>query len=246
MLSKTFAKYIQSLHHKKHRDEENSFIAEGEKVVLELLLSGTINCTAVLATSEWLNKNEKILEKYSIGELLEIKDFELEKISALSTPNQVLGVFKKTATDTIIVNDQLSIMLDGIQDPGNMGTILRTADWFGIKNIICSLQCADIYNPKVVQSTMGSIARVNVLYTDLTAWIAGHDQLKIYAAVLNGKNIKEIKKLKEGVILIGNESKGISTELLQLVNEKITIEKYGGAESLNAAVATGIILSHIT
>ena len=125
-----------------------------------------------------------------------------------------------------------------------MGTIIRIADWFGIKDIICSVHTADIYNPKVVQSTMGSLGRVNILYTELVEWIAQNRQVKLYAAALNGKNVKEIK-LQEGLLIIGNEAKGISDELLHLADEKITIPKLGKAESLNAAVATGIILSHI-
>ena len=136
-------------------------------------------------------------------------------------------------------------MLDTIQDPGNFGTIIRIADWFGISDIICSEGCADMYNPKVVQSTMGSLGRVNIIYTSLPHWLGENKNVKNYSAVLNGKAVQSLGKLKEGVIIIGNEAHGISEEVMQLVNEKITIPKIGQAESLNAAVATGIILSHI-
>jgi TrmH family RNA methyltransferase len=124
-----------------------------------------------------------------------------------------------------------------------MGTIIRTADWFGVHDIVCSQGCADRYNPKVVQSTMGSLARVNVFYTDLTEWLQQNTTVKIYAAALNGKNINTLKNTPEGIVIIGNEGKGISEPVMQLVNEKITIPKIGEAESLNAAVATGIILA---
>jgi TrmH family RNA methyltransferase len=244
MLSKTHSKYIQSLHHKKFRDIENSFIAEGGKVVLELLQSGKFTCREILGTQDWLNSHESLIRKHFTGPLEVIQDHELEKIAALTTPNQVLAIFQKTTGKPVSPAGQITLMLDNIQDPGNMGTIIRIADWYGIKNIICSVHTADIYNPKVVQSTMGSLGRVNILYTELVDWIAQNKQVKLYAAALNGKNVKEIK-LKEGLLIIGNEAKGINDELLQIADEKITIPKLGEAESLNAAVATGIILSHI-
>ena len=137
-------------------------------------------------------------------------------------------------------------MLDTIQDPGNFGTIIRTADWFGIENIICSAACADMYNPKVVQSTMGSLARVNIFYTDLPDWLKENKHLKKYAAALVGKNINSLKAVKEAIIIIGNEGKGISDAVMNLADEKITISKKGEAESLNAAVAAGIILAAVS
>ena len=174
-----------------------------------------------------------------------IEAYELEKISALSTPNQVLAIFKKAAAPAITVQGKINLLLDNIQDPGNMGTIIRIADWFGISNIICSAHSAEMYNPKVVQSTMGSLGRVNVIYTDLAQWIQQQQPVKVYAAALNGKAMQQFGGLKEGLIVIGNESKGISEAILQMANERITIPKFGEAESLNAAVATGIILSHL-
>jgi len=244
MLSKTHSKYIQSLHHKKFRDIENSFIAEGGKVVLELLQSKKFTCSEILGTQEWLHSNEALIRKYFTGPLEMIEDHELEKIAVLTTPNQVLAIFRKAVAKPVSPDGKINWVLYNIQDPGNMGTIIRIADWFGIKDVICSVHTADIYNPKVVQSTMGSLGRVNILYTELTEWITQNRQVKLYAAALNGKNVKEIK-LQEGLVVIGNEAKGISDELLQLADEKITIPKLGKAESLNAAVATGIILSHI-
>ncbi len=245
MLSKTYTKYIQSLHHKKFRDAENAFIAEGSKVVMELMTSSKIVCEHILAKADWLNENERFMRKYYKGPLETVEDFELGKISALSTPNQVLGIFKKIQQGSVNVAGQISLALDTIQDPGNLGTIIRIADWFGVINIICSENCVDIYNPKVVQSTMGSLGRVEVVYTNLFEFLNRNNSIPIYAAALNGKSVGELKELKEGILLIGNESKGISAEVMQMATEKITIPKYGMAESLNAAVATGIILSHL-
>jgi RNA methyltransferase, TrmH family len=244
MLSKSHAKYIQSLHHKKFRDLEKCFIAEGGKIVLELLQSSKFNCREIFGTQEWLNSNEGMIRKNFTGPLEVIQDYELEKISALTTSHQVLAIFEKAITSPVSPLGKITLLLDDIQDPGNMGTIIRIADWFGIKDVICSEHTADVYNPKVVQATMGSMGRVNILYTGLEQWIQQHRQIKLYATALNGKNIKELK-LKEGLILIGNEGKGISEALLKLADEKISISKFGNAESLNAAVATGIILSHI-
>jgi TrmH family RNA methyltransferase len=164
----------------------------------------------------------------------------------LTTPHHVLAVFEqKQATSPTNIKDAITLVLDGIQDPGNLGTIIRTADWFGVNNIICSPVCADMYNPKVVQSTMGSIARVNIFYTDLTAWLQKNNTVKKYAAALHGENINNLKDIKEAILIIGSEGKGISEAVMNLVDEKITIPKIGEAESLNAAVAAGIILSKI-
>ena len=246
MINKTHTKYIQSLHHKKFRDEYGVFIAEGPKVVLDLLDSREFVCRQLFAVNDWLQNNAIALKKYSGMEVIAIQDFELEKISLLSTPNNVLAVFeKKIVTVPGNIKGKLTLALDTIQDPGNFGTIIRTADWFGVEHIICSAGCADMYNPKVVQSTMGSLARVNIFYTDLTNWLQENNSFKRYAADLDGKNIGTIKNIKEAIIIIGNEGKGISSDVMKLVDEKITIPKIGDAESLNAAVATGIILSHL-
>ena len=246
MLNKTHTKYIQSLHHKKFRDENDVFIAEGPKVVLELLDSREFVCRQVFGVDEWLAANEKILRQYSGTETIAVKDFELEKISLLTTPNHVLAVFKKKEHRAApVIKGKVTLVLDTIQDPGNLGTIIRTADWFGIENIICSPACADMYNPKVVQSTMGSLARVNIFYTPLEEWLGENKTIKKYAAALHGKSTGSLKTIKEGIIIIGNEGKGISDRIMNIVDEKITIPKVGEAESLNAAVATGIILAAI-
>lgn len=246
MINKTHTKYIQSLHHKKFRDEFGVFIAEGPKVVLELLDSREFVCKELFAVESWLQQEENTLRNYSGMDVVAVKDFELEKISLLTTPNHVLAVFeKKNTAAPVAIKEKITLVLDGIQDPGNLGTIIRTADWFGVQNIICSAGCADMYNPKVVQSTMGSLARVNIFYTDINTWLTENNTVRKYAAALHGENINNLKDITEAILIIGNEGKGISDTVMSLVDEKITIPKIGEAESLNAAVATGIILSKI-
>ena len=243
MLTKTYTKYIQSLHHKKSRDSDNCFIAEGPKIVAEFLASSTVKIQQLLALPAWIKTHQQDCNGV---ELVEMDEKDLEKISQLSTPNQVLAVIKKFDTPTDIqTKGVVTLVLDTIQDPGNLGTIIRIADWFGIQQIVCSPDCADMYNPKVVQSTMGSIARVTLFYTDLASWLEDQKDVFIYAAALEGQNVSAMKAITEGLIVIGNESKGIRSAILDLVDIKITIPRKGTAESLNAAVATGIILSHI-
>jgi TrmH family RNA methyltransferase len=244
MISKNQVKYIQSLGQKKSRDAENKFVAEGPRIVDELLNAKNCRVLQVLALKEWIEHHP---DKDHYDEIIEITDDELKKVSQLTTPNQVLAVVEKIKwnDEPEEVKGKISLALDSIQDPGNMGTIIRIADWFGIENIFCSNDCADIYNPKVVQSTMGSITRVRVEYTDLNSWLKENNEIRIYAAVLNGRDVTKMEKLNEGIIVIGNESKGISEEAKKLINVQITIPGKGKAESLNAAVATGIILSHL-
>ena len=249
MLVKSQVKYIQSLSQKKLRDEEGVFVAEGPKIINELLQMWNLELRHLYATSDWINSQPAIPAnaRTKAANPIEISATELERISFLQTPNQVLGIFKKPVfSQSTPLQDSLSLMLDTIQDPGNLGTILRCADWFGVRRVICSKDSADVFNPKVVQSTMGSIARVEVSYEDLPAFLQKNSQLPVYAAALKGTPLRELGTIDKGIILIGNESKGISNELLELAKNKITIPRKGEAESLNAAVATGIILSHIT
>jgi len=240
MLTKAQAKYIQNLGHKKLRENEKLFVAEGPKLVLELLKESTISLHSAFATEAFTAAHPQV------ENLVEVSEAELERISFLSTPNQVLALFQKPIFPKLpSFHHQVSLMLDTIQDPGNMGSILRIADWYGIKNIICSKDSADVFNPKVIQSTMGSIARVHVRYEDLEVFIKENDLPPVYVTALRGKSVFEIDPLKEAIILIGNESKGVSENLLKLATETITIPRKGRAESLNAAVATGIVLSHL-
>ena len=242
MLSKSKTKYIQTLGQKKFRDEEGLFIAEGPKIIKDLLEEKTVIIKAIYALKEWIDDNKKLV---GVAELIEIEEADLEKISQLKTPNKVVAVVQQfDVAKEIITSNKITLALDGIQDPGNMGTIIRIADWFGIEQIVCSNDSADIYNSKVVQSTMGSIARVKVYYTDLEQWLREQKGISIYATTLEGKVIGSVGKIKEGIIVFGNESKGISLAVMNIATDKITIPKKGKAESLNAGVAAGIILSH--
>lgn len=243
MLSKSKVKYIQTLGQKKFRQQEGCFIAEGPRIVAELLEARRSSIMEIFAIKEWINESDALI---GISACTAITVQELEKISQLNTPNQVLAVVKQfDSSPKIVTRGRIILALDSIRDPGNMGTILRIADWFGIEQVVCSEDSAEQYNPKVVQASMGSIARVNVIYTALEQWLALQKDTRIYAATLEGKSINGMKKPEEGILLIGNESKGISPELLKQAHEKITIPRKGKAESLNAAVATGILLSHM-
>jgi RNA methyltransferase, TrmH family len=247
MITKATIKYIQSLQHKKVRDEHNSFFAEGPKVVTELLEGNIFECEAIYCTQTGFDALEKSLVDKLSEKIHTIHDFELEKISALTFANNILAVFqKKKVPNSINIANSLTLVLDDIQDPGNLGTIIRIADWFGVKTIFCSAATADCYNPKVVQSTMASLGRVNIVYGDVKEMLQKHSDIKKYAAVLGGKSISSIGKIKEGIIIIGNESKGISKEVISLAHEQISIERIGEAESLNAGVAAGIILFAFT
>jgi TrmH family RNA methyltransferase len=240
MLSKATIKYIQNLSQKKYRQQENLFIAEGTKIIKEALNSPIINVKKIFAVADWIHANK---ENKSKTEMVPVTQTELERLSQLETPHQVLGLIEMPQRNTFhFHSEKLMLALDGIQDPGNMGTILRIADWFGIKQMICSEDCADIYNSKVVQASMGSIFRTEVFYTSLPQWLQQHANVPVYGAALDGVPLQSCKKMERGILIIGNESKGIRSELTPYISKKITIEKTGETESLNAAVATGIIL----
>jgi TrmH family RNA methyltransferase len=242
MISKSQIKHIQSLQQNKFRKEHKMFIAEGPKIVGELPGSA-IKIIAVYALEDWIDDNQGKFE-YVKAEIYRVTTKELDRISNLRTPNKVLAVCRIPERDLgdIYEEDGILLALDGIRDPGNLGTIIRTADWFGIKNIICSDDCVDIYNSKVVQSTMGSIARVNVFYTDLAGYLSTCGR-KVYVTVMEGTSIWETKPDK-GIFVIGNESNGISKEVLRHATDKISIPSAEGtAESLNASVATGVVLA---
>ena len=237
MISKNEIKYIQSLFHKKTRDTEAVFIAEGVKLVNELLESDLI-IKKIYAKKKWIATHN------NLQNIVEAEDYELQKISSLSTPNQVLVIAEqKKLLWQPELQKCITLAIDGIQDPGNLGTIIRIADWFGITQIVASEDTADLYNAKVVQATMGSIIRVNVWYKNLSNWLSNCN-VPVYGAMLNGISINDSGIINEGVLVIGSESKGIRENVLPFIHHKVTIPNSGSAESLNAAVATGIILSH--
>ncbi|MBS1627154.1 MAG: RNA methyltransferase [Bacteroidetes bacterium] len=239
MLSKNEVKYIQSLCHKKQRNETGLFIAEGPKLAEEILASSYI-IEKVYALPEWIEKNNKI-------NAVEITQKELNQISQLQTPNEVVLIVKQAGIGIEpILKNNFTVVLDDIQDPGNLGTIIRLCDWFGVQQIICSNNTVELYNSKVIQSTMGSFVNVKIWYKNLIDFFNSNKNIPVWGAVLNGMNVYELVKPKEAILLIGNEGKGINNNLLSFIHKKVTIPKKGKAESLNAAVATGILLSHLT
>ena len=239
MLSKIEAKYIQSLYHKKQRDELSVFIVEGLKGVDELLNSSFV-VQKIFAVNDW---EHPLMGK---AQLTRVSEEELQKISGLQTANKVLAIAEQQ--NFIAQKPQkgrITLALDGIQDPGNMGTIIRLCDWFGISKIVCTEETVDIYNPKVVQATMGSLARVEVLYTNLANYLKTTD-LEIFGTFMEGTNIYKTELPSKGIIVMGNEANGISTEIENLVTQKISIPRFGSlqqTESLNVATATAVILS---
>ena len=238
MVSKSELKYIQSLSDKKVRLETGCFIAEGVKLVGEMIAEG-YPLKAVYALDSWESPDASI-------EVTRIEAFELEKMSLLQTPNQVLAVaMMPKNTHPIELAGQLTIVLDGIQDPGNLGTIIRTADWFGIPQIVASEDTVDVYNPKVIGASMGSFMRVQVHYKNLAAWMPTV-KLPVYGALLEGENIFTTKAPNGGVLVIGSEGKGIRENIIDFVTHPVTIPKTGGAESLNAGIAAGIIIAQLT
>ena len=241
MLSKNEIKFIQSLHQKKSRLEHGLFIAEGPKIVEEILNSNFI-IERLLGTQDFFDK----IGHFPAGIKHQLIDeVELSRITNLMSPQQGLAIVEMDETNISTLNsDEWTLALDGIQDPGNLGTIVRTADWFGMKNIVCSSDTAELYNPKVIQSTMGSFCRVNIFYTDLTQWLTTQKR-PVYGALLDGVNIFNMEQKEKGIVLIGNEGKGIRKENIQHIKIPVTIPRLGNTESLNAAVATGIILSHL-
>ena len=246
MISKNQIKDITALHQKKFRKELNLFIAEGPKVVDEFLHS-ELKITEIYGLQNWVDKNLLLLKNKNCNYFI-VSDAELSRISALQTPNEVIAVCQQPIYEVVNIDKQadLFLYLDNIADPGNMGTIIRMADWFGLKQIFCSDNCAEVFNPKVVQSTMGSVARMNFYIMSLVNACRLVDA-KAYGATLFGENIYTTNFLKKSMLVIGSESHGISDENIKLLSKQITIPqaKGGTTESLNAAVATSIILSEI-
>ena len=246
MISNAQIKTIASYKLAKFRNQDEVFVVEGVKMVDELLRSNhTIEM--ICATNKWIEEHNKIPSQISLN-IQEIKTQDLERISSLTTPNQVLAIVKRKESNPIELKSQLVIALDEIKDPGNLGTIVRIADWFGIENIICSENTVDIYNPKAIQATMGSLFRVNITYTNLFQYFQTlPSYYPIYGTIIEGgKNIYHQNLQQEGIIVIGSESHGISQEIKQLITHPLTIPSFSkqqGPESLNASIATSIICS---
>jgi TrmH family RNA methyltransferase len=249
MISIQAIKRVKSLQQKKFREEENCFVAETPKIVEEILSSNAYSVETVYALKSWIDANWKRFARHSFEE---ISQKELERISGLQTPNQVLAVIKKTDTsinfETIFSDTNL--ILDDIRDPGNLGTILRIADWFGIKNVICSNESVEYTNPKCVQASMGSFLRVAVHYGDLSEILSKKpENMPIYGSFMDGENIYQTELNEKSCIVIGNEAHGISKSLEILITKKIHIPSFSAeknhAESLNASIATAIFCSEL-
>lgn len=239
MVGKSQIKFIKSLQQKKYRTEHKLFVVEGFKVVQELV-NANVKVYGIYVT------DDKLLSEVNFsGEL--ISEADLKKMSALKTPNNILAVFYQTKATLNAMNSDWVVALDDVRDPGNLGTIIRMCDWFGIPNLVCSEQTVDCYNPKTIQATMGSIARVNILYTDLSEFIKA-STMPVYGAFMDGISVYQQDLSNEkGILVLGNEANGVSPKIENLVTKKISIPQFGKqtAESLNVATATAILLNEI-
>ena len=243
MISKARVKYIKSLQVKKYRKAEQLFLVEGAKSVEELLQSD-FEVTWVAGTTQFLELHKDMIDRSNI-EIAVANEVELAAIGTFNSNDGAIATARMKINEIpVTLNDEIVLVLDDIRDPGNLGTIIRTADWYGIKNIIASEETADFYNPKTIHATMGSFCRVNVFYTSLSQYLSAGIS-NVYGAFLSGINVHELNLPVRGChLVIGNESRGIREELMELIHTKITISRFGKAESLNAAVATSIILDN--
>jgi len=243
MLSKRKLKYFKSLHLKKYRQQHGNFLVEGAKGVLEALKSDA-EIEHLVLTASFHDEVERQQEVQLRGELEIVKEQELTAAGTFSSNNAGLAVLKIPERHALPqLTSGLTLVLDEVRDPGNLGTIIRIADWYGIEHVICSTGTADLYNPKVINATMGSFTRVKVFYTDLLKFLQ-NNTLPAYGALLGGESIYSMALAKDALLLMGNESKGISDELLPFVDHQITIPSRGGAESLNVAIATAVTLDN--
>lgn len=240
MISRSKAKFIKSLQLKKFRKLENAFIVEGAKNVLELL-NADYQVLILAATSDFLKEYENRIDTGSYA-VYEVTEKELVALGTLKTNREALAVARMKADNSDPAGlDEMILALDDIRDPGNLGALLRVADWYGIKQIVASETSTDMYNPKTLQASMGSFTRVNVYYTDLGSFFKTHPVAPVYGAFMEGEDVSQVEFKKTGVILIGNESNGIREELRPYIHKFITIKRFGGAESLNAAAAAAVI-----
>ncbi|NLA63079.1 MAG: RNA methyltransferase [Bacteroidales bacterium] len=242
-LSKNKIKYLQSLKHKKYRSQHNTFVAEGAKLILDLMPH--LACQLLVVAEEIKDDIPNI----EAEETIITTRHEIKKASHLATPPDAIAVFYQSQQDLshIDFTHKLNLMLDGVQDPGNLGTIIRIADWFGIENIICSLDTVDVYNTKTVQATMGALSRVNIHYASIPQLINQYYNLPVYGTFLNAENIYKETLKPQGFIVMGNEGKGIRPEIEKLITHRLYIPSFSTnnitSESLNVAVATAVVCS---
>ncbi len=242
MISKGTLKYVKSLQLKKYRKKAQSFLVEGAKSVLELINS-PYKVTHLLVTSTFLDEHPDISQQFP-GSWWLVQDKQLAQVGTLKTNNMALAVAEMLPQQPIeLKKDAYYLALESVRDPGNLGTIIRTADWYGIDGIICSLDCVDFHHPKVIQASMGSFVRINPYYTDLTAVMNTGNP--VYGAGLSGNNLHEIHFKGGGIFILGNESQGLSEQLTPYITHQITIPGFGGAESLNVSAAAAVICDNI-
>lgn len=243
MLSKNTVKFIKSLHQKKYRSTEGMFLVEGEKSVLETIKSD-FSIHQFLATEDFLSKHPGVQRSHG-GQIIAVTQNQLESVGTYkSNKDALLVVRMKESTQIKLGKEELAIALDDVKDPGNLGTIIRIADWYGIRKILLSPQSAEVYNPKVIQSSMGSFLRIQWAYEELSEAFLRLER-PVYGAFLNGENTHTLQSIAPGILLMGNESNGISTELERFITKKLTIPSFGQAESLNVAIATAVIADTI-
>ncbi len=242
MISKQQTKYVKSLKLKKYRKKAELFLVEGAKNVIELLASD-FEIQDLFVTEKFMLEFPDL--PASELEHVICSEKELAGLGTFQTNEYALAVVKMKSVPFDISNDELVLALDDVSDPGNLGTIIRIADWFGLKTIISGMDSADLYNPKVINASMGSFTRVNVHSMDLEGFFSSNTKHRVYGAMLNGEDVHGIQIDHPAILLLGNESKGISTSLCDFIDKKITIPKIGGAESLNVAVSTAIICDNI-
>jgi TrmH family RNA methyltransferase len=235
-LSVNKIKWIRSLQQKKFRDELGLFVIEGEKIVKEALADHHLNIELIVHTDRFADFDSKNVHS------MQCSESEFKRISALQNPQGCLAVIRKPIPRKINTSEQLTLVLDGIQDPGNFGSIIRCADWFGIANVVCSTDTVDCYNSKAIQASMGSVLRINVTYIDLESWLPSAD-VPVYGTLLSGKNIYEEELFQNALIVMGNEGNGIRESILPYISHAVTIPSFGGSESLNVSIATGIVVS---
>jgi TrmH family RNA methyltransferase len=254
MLSRNRIKYLNSLKIKKYRTETGQFLVEGDKIIRDALVSGRVSFRMVIATTEWLSHIDE-MKLRGAGEVIEANQASISRVSSLETPPPVLAVAEMSMVsfDHSRFSDSLTIALDRVQDPGNLGTIIRTADWFGINKILCNTGCADCYNPKAVQASMGALFHMDLCYGDLQDMLqtfTGDAHFPVYGTFLDGIPVHQLKPARRGIILFGNESQGISTGLISQVTTRITIPSQNRnkshVESLNVASSVAVVCSALT
>jgi TrmH family RNA methyltransferase len=240
VISKANIQYIRGLQDKKQRQKYGQFVVEGEKSITELLTS-RFEITGLYALQEWIEDNIQLISDLNCEE---VSFSELKQLSVHQAPQKVLAVVRIPPSAKPDKNSQLILALDALQDPGNMGTIIRIADWYGIRQVICNKGCTDVYNPKCINSTMGSFLRVEIVYAEIPS-IAAELNMPLIVATLGGEDIHHIQPVKKGILVIGNEGHGIQQDIIDAAALQVTIPRRGSAESLNAAISTAIILDNL-